>query len=201
MSVNIFEDGKLKKIAGNSAGGGVNSSENVVVFESGDNLSPEEPADIPLIKSGEPHKSLFGKLSNVAKNTRYLLKMLGATDISSIADGTLTGAANEINEWKKKMVVLGRFKMGSLVNRQYITITVPDDSYRYGVVLLVSTSGSAIFEWNGNYSKKTVIAKNESEVSYDLSGRVFTINTGYKYSHGFFVIAGGLENGEVVVSS
>lgn len=80
--------------------------------------------------------------------------MLGATDISSIADGTLTGAANEINEWKKKMVVLGRFKMGSLVNRQYITITVPDDSYRYGVVLLVSTSGSAIFEWNGNYSKK-----------------------------------------------
>lgn len=95
MSVNIFENGKLKKIAGNVRDD--DTADSTVTFESGDNLNPVAPTDVPLITSGETHKSLFHKLSTMAKNVRYLLKLLGTTDISIIADGTVTGAIAKIN--------------------------------------------------------------------------------------------------------
>ena len=44
------------------------------------------------IAGGETHATLFGKLSQIAKNVRYLYKTLGNTDLSAIADGTVTGA-------------------------------------------------------------------------------------------------------------
>lgn len=76
---------------------GGDSKDNIVTFESGDVMNPTAPADVALITSGEAHKSLFNKLSTMARNVRYLLKMFGNIDISSIADGTVTGAINAIN--------------------------------------------------------------------------------------------------------
>lgn len=49
------------------------------------------------LTSGETNKSIFAKLSQMFKNIRYLYKMLGTTDISSIGDGTVTKALSVLN--------------------------------------------------------------------------------------------------------
>lgn len=49
------------------------------------------------IAGGETHATLFGKLSQIAKNVRFLYKTLGNTDLSAIADGTVTGAISGLN--------------------------------------------------------------------------------------------------------
>lgn len=49
------------------------------------------------IVDDEPNVSLFTKLSQMAKNARYLYKLLGTTDISAIGDGSVTGAISGLN--------------------------------------------------------------------------------------------------------
>lgn len=53
--------------------------------------------DPGVMSSGETHTSLFGKISQIAKNVKYLYNMLGTTDISSIGNGTATGAITALN--------------------------------------------------------------------------------------------------------
>lgn len=50
------------------------------------------------LTSGETNKSIFAKLSQMFKNIRYLYKMLGTTDISSIGNGTVTGGISSLND-------------------------------------------------------------------------------------------------------
>ena len=73
------------------------SAENTVTFTSGDAESPAGWENVSLMKSGEKHSGLFGKISTMFKNIRWLYKMLGTTDISSIGNGTVTGAVSELN--------------------------------------------------------------------------------------------------------
>lgn len=49
------------------------------------------------LASGEVHSSIFAKISQMFKNIRYLYKMLGTTNISSIGGGTVTGAISTLN--------------------------------------------------------------------------------------------------------
>lgn len=70
--------------------------DNEIEYESGDELNPSEPAEVPKLENRETLKSFAQKVSLISKNVRYLLKMLGSTDISEIGDGTLTGAAIEL---------------------------------------------------------------------------------------------------------
>lgn len=49
------------------------------------------------LASGEVHSSIFAKISQMFKNIRYLYKMLGTTNISSIGGGTVTGAISALN--------------------------------------------------------------------------------------------------------
>lgn len=60
------------------------------------------------LTSGETNKSIFAKLSQMFKNIRYLYKMLGTTDISSIGNGTVTNALSVLNANK-----LGVYEHGS----------------------------------------------------------------------------------------
>ncbi len=75
----------------NAAASG-DTAENTVTFDSGDAETPTEWSLVPVIQSGEKHKSLFNKLSTMAKNVRYLWKLIGNNDISEIGDATVTGA-------------------------------------------------------------------------------------------------------------
>lgn len=70
---------------------------NTVTFASSDSASPAAWENIEILKSGEKHSSIFGKISIMLKNIRWLYKMLGTSDISTIGNGTVTGAISVLN--------------------------------------------------------------------------------------------------------
>lgn len=73
------------------------TKDNTVAFLSEDSESESSWSDVAVMSSGEKHSSLFNKISTMFKNIRYLNKILGTTDISSIGGGTVTGAINAVN--------------------------------------------------------------------------------------------------------
>lgn len=52
---------------------------------------------VSKLDSGETNASIFAKVSQMFKNIRYLYKLLGTTDISSIGNGTVTNALSVLN--------------------------------------------------------------------------------------------------------
>lgn len=73
------------------------TNNNTVAYTSADSTSPTEWTDVVALASGEKHSSILNKISTMFKNLRYLYKMLGTTDISTIGDGTVTGAISGLN--------------------------------------------------------------------------------------------------------
>ena len=73
------------------------TQKNTVTFVSADSASPTAWENIEVLKSGEKHSFIFGKISIMVKNVRYLYRLLGTSDISKIGDGTVTGAISRIN--------------------------------------------------------------------------------------------------------
>lgn len=76
------------------------ASDTTVAFASSDTPDVDASAwkSVATLISGEKHASLFAKVSQMFKNVRYLYKMLGTTDISSIGGGTVTGAISSHND-------------------------------------------------------------------------------------------------------
>lgn len=72
---------------------------NKVVFTNYDtSTSPASLTDMPAImQSNQTHSTLFSKLSIAMHNLRYLIRLIGSTDISSIGDGTITGAIDDVD--------------------------------------------------------------------------------------------------------
>lgn len=75
------------------------SADSTTTFTSSDVADGSATAwtNITPMTSGETHKSLFAKLSQAIKNLRYLWKLIGTTDISSIGNGTITNALSVLN--------------------------------------------------------------------------------------------------------
>lgn len=76
------------------------SQDNTVTFTSNDSLTGDSTAPA-LLTSGETHASIFSKVSTIFKNVRWLLSKMGTTDISSLGDGTVTGALSTLNSNKQ----------------------------------------------------------------------------------------------------
>ena len=76
---------------------GGNTAENTVVFTSADSTTATAWTDVSTLTTGEKHSSIFNKVSTMFKNIRFLYKMLGTTNISSIGDGTVTNAISTLN--------------------------------------------------------------------------------------------------------
>lgn len=74
----------------------VDIANKIVTFESEDTLAPESPAEMSLVETGGKMRNFMKTISIMAKNTRYLLSLLGTTDISAIADGTVTGGIKKM---------------------------------------------------------------------------------------------------------
>lgn len=89
---------------------------------------------VAKLASGETHKSIFEKLSTMFKNVRYLYKMLGTTNISSIGDGTVTGAVNALNTGIEA-IHFGIY--GCSLTNGYGFGTIPLDGVRPGDFVLV----------------------------------------------------------------
>ena len=50
------------------------------------------------LSSGETHESFMTKISRMIKNIRWIYKLIGTTDISSIGNGTITGGLSSLND-------------------------------------------------------------------------------------------------------
>lgn len=100
---------------------------NTVSFTSGDAVDGNATAwtSVAPLTSGEKHKSIFNKISTMFKNVRYLYKMLGTTDISTIGDGTATGAISELNNNLPSISVAQSLTSGTKIG----TITLNGTAY------------------------------------------------------------------------
>lgn len=58
------------------------SKDNKTTFSSSDTLTPSAWTDVAVLKSGETHKSIFGKISAMFKNIRYIWNLLYAISAS-----------------------------------------------------------------------------------------------------------------------
>lgn len=60
-------------------------------------LNPTSSVSVDLLTGSDSWSQRFVKISQMFKNIRYLLGKLGSTDISSIGDGSVTGAVSTLN--------------------------------------------------------------------------------------------------------
>jgi hypothetical protein len=103
--------GAIEQIAESSD---IDTANNTTTFASSDTTDANATSwtSVTKLASGESHKSIFAKMSQMFKNIRYLYKMLGTTDISSIGDGTVTGGISTLNTSLANKV--GAFKVESI---------------------------------------------------------------------------------------
>ena len=76
------------------------TKDSVVAFTSSDVADGSATAwtTVTPLASGEKHRIMFAKISQMFKNIRFLYKLLGTTDISSIGNGTVTGGISSLND-------------------------------------------------------------------------------------------------------
>lgn len=113
---------------------GGDSNQNIVTFTSDDDTNPSSPSPVAKFESGETHSSLFNKVSTMFKNIRYLLKMLGTANISSIGDGTVTGAVSTLNS---NLISLNKFKFNTELTTSSISFKV-DKRYDVYIINLIT---------------------------------------------------------------
>ena len=97
-----------------------------------------EPTEMAQPTTGEKLSGIIGKVSLAIKNIKTLITLIGNTDISSIGNGTVTGAISDVNgnlpkEWKLISTVTTLSAIGSGKG-----LTIPDLS-SYKELLILTT--------------------------------------------------------------
>ena len=95
-SLKFYEDGNVKDTAEFQTLDG-DTKNNVVTFTSQDSANPNSYEDIAVFASGETHESLFGKLSRLTKNVRWIKNRIGDTTISALGS-TITKAISKVSQ-------------------------------------------------------------------------------------------------------
>ena len=113
-----------------------------VEFTSSDELNPSSSVSVDLLSGNDSWGQRFAKVSQMFKNIRYLLGKLGTTDISTIGNGTVTGAISTLNNKN------GVFKyLGYSTNQTSVTFTdlygIGSDAYQY-FLIVGGTSGNPV---------------------------------------------------------
>ena len=130
------------------------SAENTVTYTSGDAVNSEDNplawTDVAVLESGEKHSSILAKISTMFKNVRYLFKMLGDVDISTIGDGTVTGAISSQNETFTKQITDLNTDLGKLIIKSNIVNKTSNHGYIKDCVTSVVCKGDiAFFHFEG----------------------------------------------------
>lgn len=135
----------------------VEISNNTVAFTSSDvaDGSATSWTTVTKLSSGEALKSLFAKVSQMFKNIRYLYKMLGTTDISSIGGGTVTGALSTLN---------------SKSTLRYVDISISNNT---GIQVNSATGG--VVGWTSFIGAYVIGANQIVALSYTYSNLVYVI--------------------------
>ena len=145
------------------------SAENTATFTSGDAASATAWTDVSVLQSGEKHKSVFNKISTMFKNIRYLYKMLGTSDISTIGNGTVTGAVTTINDGLSNYETLANVKSkGSATQGIYFDSNGVAQPMSYTVAK--SVPSNAVFTdtntWRGIQNNLTSTSTTDSLSAY-----------------------------------
>lgn len=80
------------------------------------------------LSSGETHESFLTKISRMIKNIRWIYKLIGTTDISSIGNGTITGGLSSLND---SLAFIGK------IYSDYQTTSVQANSWQTGASVTV----------------------------------------------------------------
>lgn len=120
---------------------GGDTTNNIVTFTSGDSTSPTAWTNVDSLVTGEKHSSLLNKISTMIKNVRFLYKVLGTTDISTIGDGTVTGAVSTLNSSLNGLPIIKTGTMTLTGEANYVTFYEPFPSGHFPNVVACYNEG------------------------------------------------------------
>lgn len=95
---------------------------------------------VAKLTTGEKLSSILNKVSTMFKNVRWLYKMFGTTDISSIGDGTVSGAIASQNE-TLATVNMNLNKIGTYITANGDYVNVPSDGTEHMIAAINIDSG------------------------------------------------------------
>ena len=107
---------------------------------------------VTKVDSGETHKSIFAKMSQMFKNIRYLYKMLGTTDISAIGNGTVTGGLSSLNSSFANYIIK-KIVTGETSSNGNIALDISAVYYTVVAIRVDSTAPGIALAWNASNSK------------------------------------------------
>lgn len=148
-------------------------AENTVTFTSNDAGPDGTPDLISLEKltTGEKLSALMNKVSIIANNFRYFLKMLGTNDISAIGDGTVTGGLVSLND----SLLDKTYPVGSI----YMSVNNTNPSTLFGGTWVAWGSGRVPVGVNASDSNFSTVEKTGGASTVKL-----TTSQMPKHSHG-----------------
>ena len=130
-----------------------------------------EPTELAQPTTGEKLGGIIGKVSLAIKNIKTLITLIGNTDISSIGNGTVTGAISDVNG--KLQFVTDKVELGSdVILSKNSTFTITFNAAKEGYKPMVVCSWALYNRDDAEY-----IHVNGIEVGTG-------INTGYVYIQG-----------------
>lgn len=154
------------RIAERLVSNGGDAAENMVTFSSSDTDDSSAITGyetMPVFEKGQSGsenrlKTLFATISKAVKNIRYIIKLMGSTDISAIGSGTVTDILSALNS--------GKFDKANVVNN----LTTQNAGYsldaRQGRALSSSISSLNDAFTSLNSDVKNYKTKNYSRIAY-----------------------------------
>lgn len=110
------------------------AGDTTVTYTSNDSTTAQDATPPAVMTSGEKLSSLFSKLSTFGKNVRWLLSRMGSTDISTIGDGTVTGAISALNSnWKKSILIKQYNVKSSVTLKAGQSVSYPVELSKYDI--------------------------------------------------------------------
>ena len=138
-----------------------------------------EPTELTQPTAGEKLGGIIGKVSLAIKNIKTLITLIGNTDISSIGNGTVTGAISDVNG-KLSLYTYGDKVYGSSSttispaswSAQWISIVIPD-GYSFFTAICCSDNdvvcGVSAANYDSDNNRLLVNAYNRHTQSRDFS--------------------------------
>lgn len=143
----------------------------------GSNLTAafEEATTLEELTTGEKLSSIFGKLKLAVKNIKSLIGLIGTTDISSIGDGTVTGAISDVNGKLNQKFYTNEYATASVQNDFTDYINLPNGFTQSNcVVISIGVFLYDCYRFGNNVAGTTYTERILVEMSKSNSFRIFS---------------------------
>ena len=173
-----------------------NSQNQVVTFTSSDTTDANANSwtSVTILTSGERHKSIFAKISQMFKNVRYLYKMLGTTDFSGLGSD-VSGALDNIGG----IVVKGVEKTSTASQPYAVNEYLVYNKKLYRVKAAIAKNATITVGTNVD-SANTNVGAELTTLKSALTNSLTDINTitGCTFSNGDIETASYIKSGKII---